>query len=243
MLQSLMANKDLYKSMYGLKGNKEFEMSVADWKFVEKYLNAFKPAFIAKYLQSFQLAMNINMFAPGSPLFSDSDRCYNHMLYVNCSSAVSDTVVGTSLNNCSSAVADTVVGTSSNNCFSAVADTVVGTSSNNCSSAVNELRAARMEMISAKNQMIAARMEMIEAKNEFLAAISSTNIPRLPNISERSFNTITESSFNSTEESNLTTAATNFNFNFDSVEKLLNEFEIKLSEEPYRAKVVSITNN
>lgn len=59
MLQSLMANKDLYKSMYGQKGNKEIEISVADWKFVENYLDAFKPAFIAtKNLQSFQLAMS-----------------------------------------------------------------------------------------------------------------------------------------------------------------------------------------
>ncbi|CAO1348724.1 unnamed protein product [Diamesa serratosioi] len=105
---------------------------------------------------------------------------------------------------------------------------------NHMLSAVNELRAATMEMIEAKNQMI-------EAKNEFLAAISSTNIPRLPNISERSFITITESSFNSTEESCLTTAASNFNlnFNFDSIEKLT-EFDEKLVERPYRDAVVSM---
>lgn len=58
MLESLLCNKELYKSLYGTKGNKEIEMTEADWKFVEKYLTAFKPAFIAtKELQSFQLAM------------------------------------------------------------------------------------------------------------------------------------------------------------------------------------------
>ena len=62
LLQSLVENKDLYKGLYGLKGNKEIGMSVADWKFVEKYLDAFKPAFIAtKNLQSFQLAMSKNI--------------------------------------------------------------------------------------------------------------------------------------------------------------------------------------
>ena len=59
MLQSLMANKELYKSIYSQRGNKEIEMSEADWKFVQKYLEAFEPVFIAtKYLQSFQLAMS-----------------------------------------------------------------------------------------------------------------------------------------------------------------------------------------
>ena len=47
MLESLNINKEIYKSLYGTKGCKEIEMSEADWKFVEKYLNAFKPAFIA----------------------------------------------------------------------------------------------------------------------------------------------------------------------------------------------------
>lgn len=59
MLQSLIVNKDLYKSVYGQRINKEIEMSEADWKFVEKYLEAFQPVFIAtKQLQSFQLAMS-----------------------------------------------------------------------------------------------------------------------------------------------------------------------------------------
>ena len=54
-----MANKELYKSIYSQRGNKEIEMSEADWKFVLKYLEAFEPVFIAtKYLQSFQLAMS-----------------------------------------------------------------------------------------------------------------------------------------------------------------------------------------
>lgn len=52
-------NKELYKSLYGQRGNKEIEMTEADWNFVEKYLIAFKPVFIAtKELQSFQLAMS-----------------------------------------------------------------------------------------------------------------------------------------------------------------------------------------
>lgn len=59
MLQSLVANKDLYKSIYGQRSFKEIEMAEAHWNFVHKYLEAFEPVFIAtKYLQSFQLAMS-----------------------------------------------------------------------------------------------------------------------------------------------------------------------------------------
>lgn len=63
MLESLICYKEIYKSLYGSKIHKEIEMTEADWKFVEKYIIAFKPAFIAtKQLQSFQLSMRKKSF-------------------------------------------------------------------------------------------------------------------------------------------------------------------------------------
>lgn len=59
MLDSLIANKDLYKSIYGQRENKDIEMTEAQWKFVQKYLDAFKPVLVAtKHLQLFQLGMS-----------------------------------------------------------------------------------------------------------------------------------------------------------------------------------------